>query len=174
MFKIDGNSIIKMLVDRELNRASEITFNKDSTYTRSGVLIDISLNADVYGDAGKGKHIFKSIYMLFCGNTSVFWASRSYSDGSPGLKHLNEIKPEEWTNTSNHDSCWRSDGFNFLSKLYFNMCECVAPNVAPIKVDTSMSLGICSYPVKHVDITLKSADSYRYSIVNVKYKKQGV
>jgi len=40
--------------------------------------------------------------------------------------------PSEWKNTSNHDSCWRSDGVGApLTKLYFAMCKQVNHAEAP-------------------------------------------
>ena len=43
----------------------------------------------------------------------------------------------KWQNTSNHDSCWRSDGIESpITSVYFDHCRRVAPKMAPIALET--------------------------------------
>ena len=37
--------------------------------------------------------------------------------------NLNEVPAEAWINTSNHDSCWHSDGLNVFHKLFMEAWE---------------------------------------------------
>jgi len=44
----------------------------------------------------------------------------------------------EWKNTSNHDSCWRSDGVRYpITNAYFDLCKEVAPRKAPIELSAT-------------------------------------
>ena len=55
---------------------------------------------------------------------------------APGKNHV-------WQVTSDHDSCWRTDGVNSpLSQLYFEMCKQVDPDARPIDLDTMLEFGI--------------------------------
>lgn len=53
------------------------------------------------------------------------------------------MDPEWWINSSNHDSCWRSDGFSWLSERYFDMCYQVrsSEEVAPAALSTDLDFG---------------------------------
>lgn len=66
------------------------------------------------------------------------------------VRSPSEIPVSEWINTSNHDSCWNSDGFSFISNEYFKMCKEINPNIAPKFVDTNARFCPFSYPVKSV------------------------
>ena len=70
-------------------------------------------------------------------------------------------KPD-WINTSNHDSCWRTDGVRSrLNTLYFKMCKIVNSEVAPIKLETSVS-NLITKKVKIINFHLDS-DNPAYS-----------
>jgi len=169
MFATSLNDTIRMLVDHELNRDYPRTFNDDGIITK-GIVIEVNLNAAYYDNSDKNypsEH--RSFYMLFHGNTSVYYANRK-RDGR-GYKSLDEIKPEEWVNTSNHDSCWKSDGFQFLTENYFDMCKKVNPDVAPIKINIYATLGFgLSWPVKQIIVTFKHRNSNRYGNKIIKVK----
>jgi hypothetical protein len=45
---------------------------------------------------------------------------------------------------SDHDSCWRSDGFNFLTKDYFEVASNF--NIAPVSMESYIGFGICGDP----------------------------
>jgi len=48
---------------------------------------------------------------------------------------------DEWQNTSNHDSCWRSDGVRApIAKAYFDLCREVAPKKAPIELVSTANI----------------------------------
>ena len=84
-----------------------------------------------------------------------------------------KINDQQWKNTSNHDTCWRTDGIDSpLSALYFTMADDVNNElsssnylpVAPKDMHSSV------YPVdklwKMVDIKLKrEATGYSFEII---------
>ena len=121
MFKTDMSSTIQMLVDRELDRRTENVFHDDGSITCDGVIVEFDLSARYIPDAGYEKSEHRSFFMLFHGSTSVYYVDRMRSDGTK--RYIKDIDPSEWKNTSNHISCWRSDGFSFISEAYFDMCK---------------------------------------------------
>jgi hypothetical protein len=94
------------------------TFSKDR-----GLAVKIS--ASISPDVKEDKRAYREIQMVFqrkAAYTSVFVASRSA-----------HAEPLTFTLASHHDSCWKTDGFQPLNTLYFDMCEEAAPGVAPVK-----------------------------------------
>jgi len=160
MFDLKLNSTIQMLVDHELDRKTSVKILDDGNYQRPGVYLSIYLEASDYQT---DKTEYMRVFMLFTGNTSVFYTTNF----EPSIK---DISNSLWINTSNHDSCWRSDGFSFLHKLQMEMCKRVNPNIAPIKLYTESKLSIGgTYPIEHCLVTFKDniKEHYRYEIVNI-------
>jgi hypothetical protein len=63
---------------------------------------------------------------LMTRNTSV-WMSRGAYQTADLTK---------WVNTSNHDSCWRTDGIETrINEVYFEVAHDVAPKMAPCDLD---------------------------------------
>ena len=97
------------------------------------------------------------------GNTSVFYTESDVRD-------ITQVKSNDWINTSNHDSCWRSDGFALLDKLYFEMANKVNPNIPPIEIQTEARLSIgLGYPVKHCNVIYKADETINnhYKIIKI-------
>lgn len=82
-----------------------------------GIVFNVSITLSDYS-VHDDNQTYISLNILVFGNTSVFW------------KYANQSW-DEAVNTSNHDSCWRSDGFNFLTDLYFKACEKVNKDKPP-------------------------------------------
>ena len=57
------------------------------------------------------------VHTLFTSNTSVFVVESAH------YKRWYEIPVGDWKNTSNHDSCWRSDGMRHLTEICFRMAD---------------------------------------------------
>lgn len=71
-----------------------------------------------------------------------------------------------WTNTSNHDSCWRSDGVRSpIVKAYFDLCSEVAPKKAPVEVCATAHIDHVAIVKIHVKPT--GDDGYRQTLVYV-------
>ena len=55
--------------------------------------------------------------IIFCGNTSVFvHTDRHYEPADL-------LNPSDFLNTSNHDSCWRTDGMRFMFDMSMVMVD---------------------------------------------------
>lgn len=98
-------------------------------------------------------------------------------------KKLLKTKPEEmpffdpvtipydwWINSSNHDSCWRSDGLNFINKIYWRLCKEVNSDVAPASLDDDIDFGfgkVFEDIIIHTIADPEEDSSYWRQIVNV-------
>lgn len=134
MFKIDGKSMLMQLVDLSLDRKSFEYDDKRRLSIKPCVIIPITLVA-----RNKNKRIHVDLNTLFFGSTSVLYAE---------IKHpYVNIQDMIWRNTSNHDSCWRSDGLHFIDDYYFRLCATVAPKSRPVDVDTEMRFGFTSLQI---------------------------
>lgn len=86
-----------------------------------GVGFCLDVRADYYGENGDAGHAYRRVFILACGNVSTFVAIDEDDERWYGLT---EVPLDKWKNTSNHDSCWRSDGIDSpLSALYFKLAE---------------------------------------------------
>ena len=165
MFDLKLNSVIQTLVDHELDRKTPVEILDNGNYQRPGVYLPIFLGVH---DVKSDKYKYEQLMMLFVGNTSVFYTTKYNLD-------IKKISNKSWINTSNHDSCWRSDGFAFLHEIQMKMCKNVNPNIAPVKLYTEAKLSIGnSYPIKHCIVTFKNDTvcKYGYKIVNIGHYKR--
>ena len=160
MFTIDLSSILCNSVEIFIDRETPPTWNGDGTITKKGILYGFNYTVS---DFDKDKSVTKSIYVMFCGGTNVFYTHlENYCDPT-------EISPKNWINTSNHDSCWRSDGLDFINKDYFEMCKEVNPDKAPIMLSNYVNL--FSIKPKKVIITYKyDSNGYKNEITKVEYE----
>ena len=129
MFKTNLSGLLCDLVDEFLDRKTSPTWN-NGTITKRGIIYEVNCRVDDWNSEDR-KTAYKSFYVMFCGNTSVFYAMKKMSIYDPL-----QIPYENWENTSNHDSCWRSDGLQFINSMYFDMCKEVNPEKAPIELDS--------------------------------------
>jgi hypothetical protein len=107
------------------------------------------------------------IHFLFLGNVTVFAAVTKEPN-------INMVPTDRWENTSNHDSCWRSDGLRPITHTYFNLCERVQAHlpkelkVAPKDVHFSSHMkGYCD-PVKFVAVSYEKSGSYKRTLTAVR------
>lgn len=159
MFKIDVKNVITLLVEHERKTWDEPVWNEDGTITKDGVSMEISYTVN---DPSSGESVTKNIFILFCGNTNVFYAYKASSAFYPSW-----IPLSSWKNSSNHDSCWRSDGLSFIINDYFQMCWQVNHGGAPVDLESN-----CYFhwgtPIKKVKITYKQDnDNYQNQITKV-------
>lgn len=76
-----------------------------------GLVVTVDLRMFNYASNGEEYRRSALVHTVFTANTSVFVHT------SLDHKRWQEIIPESWANTSNHDSCWRSDGLRGLHLL---------------------------------------------------------
>ena len=115
------------------------------------------------------KNKIKFFHIIFLSHRNVF-VSISDKSETPD--------PEKWENTSNHDSCFRSDGVANLSALYFKMNDYIFEEVpeehkqAPIMGNVRMTLNhnIFNGPVfKFIKVKRVPDNSYNhYCLTSIK------
>lgn len=116
MFDIKLESAITAIVEAALPVGSD-----HALYIR----LDVSFYKN-YGMTGKHNH--SVIHFVFHRKTSYtkVWTAESDGVATPPLI--------DFKLTSDHDSCWRTDGFRTLTQAYFRMAKELAPKTAPIKL----------------------------------------
>lgn len=158
LIKSDFISVLSMIVRHELDKHSlhEYEFNRNGSITLPGVFAEISLYAQY-----KRKDIAKLVYMIFCGNVSAFYTDKIWTKDDI-KKDVTQIPTSDWINTSNHDSCWTSDGMKLLERDFFDMCEEIAPGIAPARVHFEAKLGdiLWRYP-KPLLVTIRNMNTGR-------------
>lgn len=101
------------------------------------------------------------VHYIFYGNMSVFFfADRNKECHGMPLPHL-------FGDTSNHDSCWRYDGFAPLRDLYFDMCKDLNPEKPHEDLNATCSWLHWAIMKKiYVGLT-PSESSGRYDIIDI-------
>lgn len=128
MFTFYADSVIVMLVDNFHDRRNYTSRNVEkNVFQTEG--IGVSFKVSVRDEDGINEAT-RFVNMIFFRNVSVFYRV------SDKMKFLKEDL-DEYANSSNHDSCWRSDGFRFLRDLYFELCKKVGSGKRPIDLDST-------------------------------------
>lgn len=133
---------------------------------KNGIELEIALSvydpmAEVY------KEVERRYSILFCGNVNVFIAHT----GSAYVR-CEDIPLDRWVNTSNHDSCWATDGLQFLTQAYFEMCKEVDPDKAPVLLESTAQIGFLGKFHMPVRITYKRKDDVKNEIVRVELRRK--
>lgn len=76
--------------------------------------------------------------------TKVLVAPTTEFNGFDVIGFLMGRNEEYLEKHSDHDSCWRSDGFNFLTKDYFEVASNF--NIAPRDMESYIGFGLCGGP----------------------------
>ena len=176
MFKSSTDHTIISLVNQVLgdnHHSGQESLGNNITRHNGGMLIELAMvvtNPTLdYSLQYKTKQQ-QWYYVAFCGNTSVFVARQDTHD-SNHLRHYTAIPTTEWKNTSNHISCWRSDGMRWMNEAYFEMCEACNPDIIPAELDSICQIGFIKlWHNVQMDIKLNS-DEIFYSLVNIKEVK---
>ncbi len=119
MFQVEVDHLICTLWDtlRPRSPVREYPDYKSSgcdTVTEPGLMTTLDLRLSLYLNS-KMYDASAIVHTLFTSNTSVFVAV------TRDFERWDDIEIENFLNTSNHDSCWRSDGMRNLRKLFFKM-----------------------------------------------------
>ena len=116
----------------------------DGTYTCPGLLFSVRIRAQYLRKDSNGERdeVDKYVHIILAGNTVHVWVAVS-EEWDPW-----RIPWSEWDNTSNHDSCWRSDGVHTpIAQVYFKVCDEVQAGipedkkVAPAQINVHAKLG---------------------------------
>ncbi len=169
MFKSNSERIITQLVDQLLPHTDRFGAEHQpdgSLVYNNGIMMEVSLSVEdpfiEDYEERQNTRVSTSVYMIFCSNVSVFVAEKNEP-----VQWFNEIPVEDWENTSNHVSCWRTDGMHWMSALYFEMCKACDPNVAPINLEADCNIGLVSL-YRKVKVTMKrDDDNWKYNLLKV-------
>jgi hypothetical protein len=166
MFSVELKSLIVFLVDKMLDRDSNkierVGWENGGVFRRPGLYMSfpVTVSDDDYDEYGENTSITRTVYLVFTGHTSVWYTVTDDMRYNP--------KPEDFINSSNHNSCWRTDGLQFLSNLYFDMCKEVNPNKAPKDLQSELNWIIWT-DVKQCEVIFNSSPDNDYRQVLVKY-----
>lgn len=71
-------------------------------------------------------------------------------------------------NTSNHDSCWKSDGIERpITDLYFAMCVEYNPLVPPKTLENELTFNIFKKPWEFVKCNLEKDGDYKQKLIYI-------
>jgi len=105
----------------------------------------------------------KFLHFIFTGNVCVWCAvNREY--------FLDRIPYDEFRNTSNHDSCWTSDGVGDIFHTYIELCEYVQKDVPEEKQVAPVNIKTFNFikDVKFVNIKYEKYDDYKFKLTKIK------
>jgi hypothetical protein len=167
MFEINADNILYTLWDTLRPDISSGFMPGERVQTASGLyhpiepglMTTLDLRLSHYAKTGDEFHASALVHTLFTGNTSVFVAiSRSF-------QKWDHIPVEQYKNTSNHDSCWRSDGLRELSTLFFALTDEMNEQIKSAKIN---GLKPCEF---NQFCTLGSLGSKPWEFVTVEHER---
>jgi len=105
-------SVGLLICDLKYRLLGDSSYSRDSKGYQKGLVVSVNLSLE-YEPGGASRS--DVVQFLFTGDTSV-WMSKLERRWCK----WSQIPIDEWENTSNHSSCWRSDGVEApLTRLYF-------------------------------------------------------
>lgn len=113
-FAIETDSVLSTLWD---NLRPERSMYREAGESEVGLLVTLDLRMSHYTNEGNEYHRSALVHTVFTADTSVFVHT------SRDFQRWQEVIPEGWANTSNHDSCWRTDGLRGLHLLQGTLCD---------------------------------------------------
>jgi hypothetical protein len=135
MFKVGASNMIVSITDkvlRPLQKDKTLTkwHTEDNSIEKVGIYIPISFFVHGYPDSNgiskRDVQATANTAFIMAGQTNVFYANDWFNKNKKSISLQEPFTAEEFENTSNHDSCWRSDGIDSpITRLYFDMCEWV-------------------------------------------------
>jgi hypothetical protein len=153
----------------------------EGTYTAYGMYFHYTLDVENYGYEKDGnthhadwqRGFIRHVHIIITRSHNVFVAvSREYK--------LEKVDITEWGNTSNHDSCWRSDGLQLIQQTIFDAYDYCFSHMPeehkPAPVAMSLHPRLCNgfledavfQFVKVQFVNADPKDSYRKTLINVK------
>jgi hypothetical protein len=142
MLQIPAENVISVLVESYLDKTAMHRINNTDDRHYKGMAICLKAYGQYHGDnVSATEH--RNIHFLFFGGVHV-WAAIEPKEERWLSWH--DVPLECWKHTSSHDSCWRSDGLEPLSKLYFEIADDIIretglEGLAPKDIDITATLG---------------------------------
>lgn len=168
---IDFENVLTTLADTFRKDCFKHIKSNGIESVQEGICVRFSMSYANYSDDGDfqtNRH--QDFVVIFTGNTSVFVGT----DFDDIFRWNQEV--DKFRNTSNHDSCWRSDGLNFLTDTYFGMASSIneerkqagLSELAPRDLSCHTRFNF-SDSVGRVRIRKKKQeDSYHYDLLEIK------
>jgi len=156
--------LFEMSTTDEARRVME--YNDDGTHEVNAMIVEVhSTVSDYSEEVDEERRV--TVYVMYAGLHSIFYALAYDADGN--YRAFGQVPHTEWENTSNHDSCWRSDGLSFFPALFFDMAEKVNPDKPPGQLHSYTNLGgNGSTVVKHVKVVLeRQGDGYHKNVLRI-------
>lgn len=127
-FAISASDFVCYIKDTTIGRGSisDWEYLDNGRVRKPGVMVKLDCRMEDYCSDKEYCRRSADVYFIMCGNTNVFMYVAT--------RHLwpKELPLADFKNTSNHDSCWRSDGIGSeLTRLYFQWAKEINPNKAP-------------------------------------------
>jgi len=165
MFECNLSDAIVEIVDAVFNLQSATypIVHEERLYFSKGLYVRILVNVKKPNSKSRGKTAL--LHFVFSRHaqssaTHCWFQTTEFKDCVPDKS--------KWKNTSNHDSCWRTDGIRSeIIKVYFDFCRKVAPKMAPIELLATSRFE----RVAMVDIEFKEDSSgySRYKLLKMSY-----
>jgi len=114
---MDMENVLTSIADTFRPYFKHIEYRDYKTHVEEGIAVRFQMQLNYYEDEFSLSR-YQDFVVIFTSNTSVFVASPE--DTFTWWKN-----PEIFKNTSNHDSCWRSDGLRFLFDTYMKMADSI-------------------------------------------------
>lgn len=180
-FQIKVEDVMTGIVDQILDRSGksiqrfEYT-NGSYAIRQPGISFSLDLRLSVHTkeiDVQRSTNLF----FMFCGGTSVFWVEADYFNDDERWFNPSEVPLDRWHNSSNHDSCWRSDGMNQVWKTFISMANSIneelkangMEEIPPSRMNQYVTFGFCDmFKRVMIEHTAKDpSDSYFRKITKV-------
>jgi hypothetical protein len=182
MFSMRASDVISAITDQLLPQELWNPIKREQTKdgfgfvtTHQALIFRLDLRLSYYSEE---MTINRSQQMFFvlCGHRHV-WVAKEPADNENRWFNWKTIPMDQWDNTSNHDSCWRTDGLDSpISQVYFEMAESInaelgeEKSVAPKDMSDHTYFGLGS-PFESIYVTHgkdpKDRNSYRRHIVGI-------
>lgn len=170
--------MIGLTAENMIAEIKEIVLPRDSykfgDTRRKGILFGLRYSIRSHEESDDELFTFgaeQEVAVLIVAPHSVF-----FMEVEDRIFDLTKIPLDKWENTSNHDSCWRSDGLRKLTETYFRLCNKVNEDrvaagfeeVAPVTMNHNVWTRLCNPLWKPVEVELAKSDQDK-KIVSLTY-----
>ena len=121
------------------------------------------------------KRVWRALTFIILSNKNVFLAMEGMEDNASIIFPRPCIDPKKYKNTSNHDSCWRSDGTSDIFRIYMEMYkECwggVDEKLSPTPYNANFIINWGDMKFVKVEKEHPPKEDYFYNLTSIKEVK---
>ena len=161
MFEMGISDVIVGIKERVIPRGQA---NPKALY----LCFDVGLRVYSPMEVSRRSLVHVLLYCPYGGSVHTFVAEKDFGPYGP-------VSKLDWENTSNHDSCWRTDGLNTpFDKIYFRMADEINEELenaghlaqAPVRMTHRGYFNMVGESWRLVDVKLGREDreTYRHTI----------